>query len=104
VFGSTVFSRRKILSTEILDKLESQGEKILSGHKDIELVNEEVNLIWSLPVDDLSRPKRAVIIQHLRNNRTLFNTVKSARKAKKTKVPVPEGGIDLKDLDLDLEL
>jgi len=94
------------MSEEILEKLESQGLKILEGHKDIELINEEVNLIWDLEVTELTKPKRAVIIQHLRNNRKLFNTVKKARAAKKTKpkVPVPEGGIDIDDLNLELEL
>ena len=76
-------STEESLMVPVLDKLEAQGEEILSGHKDIVLVNEEVNQIWDLPVNDLSRAKRAVIIRHLRNNRMLFNTVKTARKAKK---------------------
>lgn len=91
--------------TNIIDKLESQGSKILEGHRDVTLVNEEVNQIWDLDITKLTKPLRAVIVQHMRNNRTLFNTVKKARKDRKSaKVPVPEGGIDLGDLDLDLNL
>jgi len=88
----------------LLDKLEAQGEQILAGHGDVTLINEEVNEIWSLEVVELSRAKRAVIIQHLRNNRKLFNQVRTKKKSAKAKVPVPEGGIDLDDLDLDLKL
>ena len=89
----------------VLLKLEEQGTQILTGHVDVVLVNEEVNLIWDLEITELSKPKRAVIIQHLRNNRKLFHKTKAARaKKKSTKVPVPEGGINLEDLDLDLKL
>jgi len=90
--------------SEVIEKLENQGQQILKGHGDVTLVNEEVNEIWSLGFADLTRPLRAVIIQHLRNNRTLFNAVKQTRKTKKAKVPVPEGGLKIEDLDLDLEL
>ncbi len=90
--------------SEVIEKLENQGQQILKGHGDVTLVNEEVNEIWSLDFADLTKPLRAVIIQHLRNNRTLFNAVKQARKTKKAKVPVPEGGLKIEDLDLDLEL
>ncbi len=90
---------------DVRAKLETQGAAILEGHKDIVLVNEEVNQIWSLPLDDLNEPLRAVIIQHLRNNRVLFNKVKAKRAStRKPKVPVPDGGITLDDLDLDLKL
>ena len=87
-----------------LEALENQGKRILEGHRDVTLVNEEVNMIWDLEVSQLTKPLRAVIIEHMRNNRKLFNTVKKARAAKKTAVPVPEGGINLDDLDLDIKL
>lgn len=92
--------------SEIVDKLRTQGEQILSGHEDIVLVNEEVNQIWDLDVDDLDRPLRAVIIRHLRDNRKLFHKTKAARATKRAskKVPVPDGGISLDDLDLDVTL
>lgn len=87
-----------------LENLEIQGKKILEGHKDVTLVNEEVNRIWDLEVSELTKPLRAVIIEHMRNNRKLFNAVRKAKATKKTAVPVPEGGINLDDLDLEIKL
>lgn len=90
--------------SETLDKLETQGQEILEGHADIVLVNEEVNQIWDLEISELTKNLRAVIIQHLRNNRKLFNQVRKAKATKKKSTPVPEGGINLDDLDLDIKL
>ncbi len=92
------------MSEEVMEKLESQGKQILSGLGDVTLVNEEVNQIWDLEITELTKPLRAVIVQHLRNNRKLFNQVRKAKSTRKAKVPVPDGGINLDDLDLDLKL
>ena len=94
----------EILEDPTITKLEEQGKKILEGHGDVTLVNDEVNQIWNLEVTELTKPLRAVIVQHLRENRKLYAQAKTKKAAKKTKVPVPEGGIELGDLELDLNL
>jgi hypothetical protein len=91
-------------SIDVMDKLESQGLKILEGHKDIELISEEVNQIWELEVTKLTKPLRAVIIEQLRNNRKNYAKKKAKPRGKAPAVPVPEGGISLDDLDLDIKL
>jgi hypothetical protein len=92
------------VSSEILAKLENQGHQILQGHSDIVLVDSEVNLIWELEASELNEKHRAVIIEHLRNNRKNFAKKKAAGRGRKPATPVPTGGIDLGDLDLDLKL
>ena len=87
-----------------IEILEHQGQQILEGHKDIELLPEEVNLIWELQVDELTPALRAVIIESLRNNRKNFAKKKAAGRGRKPSVPVPDGGISLDDLDIEVEL
>lgn len=87
-----------------IELLEAQGKQILEGHKDIVLVSEEVNKVWELEVTELTPALRAVIIESLRNNRKNFAAKKAKSKAKKLSTPVPEGGIQLADLDLELDL
>ncbi len=90
--------------SEVIEKLELQGEQILAGHKDVVLVSEEVNQIWDLEVTELTHNLRAVIIQKLRLNRKDFTAKKAKARGKKPAVPLPEGGIDLDDLDLEITL
>lgn len=90
--------------TNVVEKLEAQGKLILEGHKDIELVSEEVNQIWDLEVTELTPALRSVIIETLRNNRKNYAKKKAKGRGKKPAVPVPEGGISLDDLDLDIKL
>ncbi|MGW8177691.1 MAG: hypothetical protein ACWGQW_02685 [bacterium] len=92
------------MSSEIISQLETLGQKILEGHKDIELDSSEVNLIWELEVSELTKPLRAVIIENLRQNRKTFAQKKAQGRGKKKATPLPQGGIDLSDLDLDLKL
>ncbi len=90
--------------SEVMDRLEQVGKDIITGHKDIELISEEVNLIWELEVSELTQNLRAVIIEQLRNNRKNFAHKKAKAKAKKVSTPLPEGGISLDDLDLEIKL
>ncbi len=90
--------------SSVIEGLEEQGKQILEGHKDIVLVNEEVNQIWELEVTQLTKPLRAVIIQQLRDNRKNFAAKKAKGRAKKVVIPVPEGGLTLEDLDIEIEL
>lgn len=91
-------------STDVVAKLTEQGKQILEGHKDIELASEEVNQIWDLDVGELNPQLRGVIIETLRRNRKNYTKKKAAGRGKKKAVPVPEGGISLDDLDLDIKL
>ncbi len=87
----------------VVPKLEAEGQQILSGHSDIELIDSEVNQIWDMDPGDLNKPLRAVIIEKLRQNRKKFLQTKKERAAKrKPKVQVPDDGISLNDLELKL--
>jgi len=92
------------VSSEILVKLEAQGQQIIEGHKDIELLDNEVNLIWELEPSELNAKHRAVIIEHLRNNRKNFAKKKAQGRGKKPATPLPLGGIELGDLEIEIKI
>ena len=85
--------------------LEEEGLKILEGIRDVELDPTQVDQIWELHALEITAPQRAVVIEQLRRNRELINSISKERKEKRgaTKKTDANPGLSLDDLDLDLE-
>jgi len=91
-----------------LKELEQIGQKILDGISVEEIDHKMVDHIWDLEPKLLTKAHRAVIIRHLRENRSKYETKKrqaSEKKQRKKADPkpkptTPSSEITLEDLDL----
>ena len=82
--------------------LEAEGDKILSGIKDIPLDITEVDKIWDLHPLEITRAQRAVLVEQIRRSREKFQAKPKRTKKAKPTPNGPAGDISLEDLDIDV--